>query len=187
MGLQIFLLKLKWVSGSLLFLKMVILWKTFHFGFCLEKQMFGKNCIHRKHLHFNHLEGWPVRTTFLFIVNFSGFFHLLLPRQAFTLGWLLSLLSSGLWWSLVDLGQAQFSVFYFVSAPMTRSDSWSWWWAFILFLAESLCAVVVRCSYLLMIMLNLLLNLFSSNSITFIRPKKTFIQWQLGHFIAGTA
>ena len=31
---------------------------------------------------------------------------------------------------------AQFSVFYFVSAPMTRCDSWSWWWAFILFFSR---------------------------------------------------
>lgn len=96
----------------------------------------------------------------MFTVNFSEFFHLLLSRQAFPLGWLLSFLSSGLSLGPADLNWLC-SLFYFTRAPATPSVSWSWQWAFILFLAEFPIGAVRRWSYLLMTRLNLLLYLFS--------------------------
>lgn len=52
---------------------------------------------------FQSVGGLVCEDNLLYIVNFSGFFHLLLSTQAFPLGWLLSLLSSGLSLGLVDL------------------------------------------------------------------------------------
>lgn len=113
---------------------------------------------------FQSLGGFAWENNVLFIVNFSRFFHQLSSRQAFLLGWLLSLLSSGLSLGLIGLNWLC-SLFYFTCAPVTPSiglgggNSFCSW-------QSSPYEDVVRCSYLLMTKLNLF-YLFSYPQSTF--------------------
>lgn len=165
----------------------MILWKTFHFGFVLEKQMFGKNCIHRKHLHFNHLEGWPVRTTFCSqLILVGSFIYYYLDRHSHLAG---------------------FCLF----SHLAFDEAWLTW------MGSVLCLLFCKCSHDSLWQLVLVVSVYfvfsrilvcsgsavlissddnvesppESIQLKFSQPshqaKKTFIQWQLGHFIAGTA
>lgn len=116
---------------------------------------------------FQSLGGLTCENHLLFIANFSGFFDLPLSRQAYPLGWLLSLPSSGLSWGLVGLnGLCSLSFISHMLPWLPLSVGLDGGYLFCSW-QNSPCAVVVQCSYLPVTMLNLLLNLFSSPSANF--------------------
>lgn len=129
-------------------------------SFILDILSIWKKMLPCKAFAFQLLGGLACENNLLFIVNFSGFFHLLFSRQASPLGQLLSLLSSGLSLGLIDLNWLCLSFISHVPCDALCQ--------LVLVVGVYLvpgrispCGVVVSCSYLLITMLDFLLNLFS--------------------------
>lgn len=131
---------------------------------------------------FQSLGGLACENHLLFIANFSGFFDLLLSRQAYPLGWLLSLPSSGLSWGLVVLCLLFHTCSHDSLCQLVLMVG-------IYFVLGRIPHVQLWCSAHIFQWQCWLSSWIYSAPLqpTFTQANKTFIQWQLAHFIEGTA
>lgn len=136
---------------------------------------------------FQSLGGLAYENHLLFIANFSGFFDLPLSRQAYPLGWLLSLPSSGLSWGLVGLnGLCSLSFISHMLPWLPLSVGLDGGYLFVL---GRIPHVQLWCSAHIFQWQCWISSWIYSAPLqpAFTQANKTFIQWQLGHFIEGTA